>query len=122
MGVHALGADAAVEGLSEGIVGWLARPREVEDNAALVGLQVEIAGDELGPLVDTDGRRVADRRTDPVERLNHILAPVAEPRIKHRREPRERVDDYQHAQLRPVASWLASDPFKHFDDVGRRGS
>ena len=43
---------------------------------------------------------IADLRADPFERLHHVLAAIAEPRIEHRREARERVDDRQHADLR----------------------
>ena len=77
MGVHALGADPAVGGFGEGVVGGFAGPREVERDAPRIGPDVEIAGDELTALVDADRRRVADRQTDPIERLDHIFSPVA---------------------------------------------
>lgn len=47
MRVHALGPDAAVEGLGEGVVRRLPRPGEIERDALGVSPQVEIAGDEL---------------------------------------------------------------------------
>ena len=40
MDVEAFGPEAA-EGLNERVVGWLAGPREVDRNAALVGPQVK---------------------------------------------------------------------------------
>ena len=50
--VQAFGAELAVEGLDEGVVGRFARPREVEDDAALIGPQIEIARHELAALIE----------------------------------------------------------------------
>ena len=41
MDVQALGPEATVEGLDEGIVGRLARPGEVERDTALVGPKIQ---------------------------------------------------------------------------------
>lgn len=60
MGVEAFAAELAVERLDEGVIRWLARPGEVQLDAALIGPQVEIAGDELRSLVDPDRPRIAD--------------------------------------------------------------
>jgi len=70
VGVHALGANTAVEGFGEGVVGRLARSREVERDAPGIGPDVEIAGEELAALVDADRRRVAtcgSRPSPPAE-------------------------------------------------------
>lgn len=60
MGVEAFAAELAVEGFDEGIIRWLARPREVQFDTALVGPEIEVAGDELRSLVDPDRPRIAD--------------------------------------------------------------
>ena len=57
--VQTFGPELAVERLDEGVVGRLAGPGEVERHAFRVGPQVEIAGDELGALIDTDRARIA---------------------------------------------------------------
>jgi hypothetical protein len=106
--VHALGPDAAVEGLGEGVVGGLARPGEVQRHTPCVGPQVEVAGDELGPLVDPDRLRIADRGTDLFEGSNHVLAAIRDAGIERRREPRERVDHRQHPDL-PAGRQLVVD-------------
>ena len=49
MSVQALGPEAAVEGLDEGIVSRLAGPAEVQGDAMGIGPQVQVPGDELGP-------------------------------------------------------------------------
>lgn len=40
---------------------------------------------ELAPLIDADRVRIPDPATHPVERSDHILAAITEPRIEHRR-------------------------------------
>ena len=82
--VHALGPNAAVECLGEGVVGGLARSGEVECDTLGVGPQVEIAGDELGPLVDPDRLRIADRGTDLFEGSNHVLAAIRDAGVEGR--------------------------------------
>lgn len=62
------------------------RPGEVEDDARLTGSQIEIAGDELRALINADRRRIIDGSADPFKGQDHVLAPVAEPRIHGRRE------------------------------------
>jgi hypothetical protein len=52
--VQELAAQAAVKPLNESIVGRLARPREVERDAVLIGLAVERLRDEPRPLVYSD--------------------------------------------------------------------
>lgn len=47
VGVQALGPEAAVKGLDEGVIRGLAGPREVQGDA-------KVAGDELRALVDPD--------------------------------------------------------------------
>lgn len=47
--VHALGPDAAVERVGEGIVRRLARSREVQRHALRVGSQIEVARDDSAP-------------------------------------------------------------------------
>lgn len=65
----------------EGAVRRLARPAEVERDAAGGGPEVEVPGDELGaPSSTRIVFQIADRRAHPIEglkRLNHILGAVA---------------------------------------------
>ena len=100
MRVEALGAKSTVERLNERIVRWLSRPGEVERDVVLIGPQIEIAGDELGALIDADRVRIVDLSTDTFEGRHHILAAVAEPRIDRRGEPREQIHDGENAQPR----------------------
>ena len=53
--VQAFASELAVEGFDEAVVGRLARPREVENDALLVSPQIKIPGDKLRALIDTDG-------------------------------------------------------------------
>jgi hypothetical protein len=57
------------------------------------------AESELRALVHADRLRIADCLAYPLKRRHHILAPVAEPWIQHRREPRERVHHRQNPKL-----------------------
>lgn len=77
--VQALGTELPVERFDEGVVRRLARPRELEFAALLVGQELEVVGDELGDLVSTDRLRIADRRANPLQYPDHVLGPVAEP-------------------------------------------
>lgn len=52
--VQALSANASVERVDESIVRRLARPQEGQGDALGVRPQVELATDELGPLIDPD--------------------------------------------------------------------
>jgi hypothetical protein len=72
VGVHALGPEAAVEGLDEGIVSRLAGPAEVQGDPVGVGSQVLVPGDELGPLIDSNGLRIAQPAAGPVQGLDHV--------------------------------------------------
>jgi len=62
--VQALAAEAAVERLDEGVIGGLARPREVQGDALGIRPQVEVAADELGALIDPDRPRIAKLPAD----------------------------------------------------------
>ncbi len=68
MGVQALRPEAAVEGLDERVVGRLARPREVQHDVVLVSPQIEVAGDELRPLIDPDRLRIVNDSAGLIER------------------------------------------------------
>ncbi len=92
-------AELAVERFDEGVVRRLSRAGEVEGHAMEVGPEVEVAGDELGALVDPDRLREPDFGADPIERRDDVAGAVAEPRIDRRREARPSVDDGRHAQL-----------------------
>lgn len=82
--VQALAAEASVERLDEGVVGRFPRAGEVQCDALGIGSQVEVAADELGPLIDPDRLRIAQFRADPLQRGDDILGPVAEAGIDSR--------------------------------------
>ena len=84
VGVEAFGAELAVEGFDEGIVGRLAGAGEVEDDALVIGPQIEIAGDEFRALIDTDRLRIAGFTADPFQCLNDVLAAIGEPGVDGR--------------------------------------
>lgn len=81
--VKAFSAEPAVERLNEGVVGRLARAREVEDHPALIGPEVHIARDELAALVDPNRLGIARCAAHPVERCHDIFAAVAVAHIEH---------------------------------------
>src|SRR5262249_54046852 len=54
MRVQTFGSEFALERFGEGIISELARPGEVQRDAALIGAQVEIARDEFAALIDAD--------------------------------------------------------------------
>lgn len=105
MRVQTFGAKLAVERFDKAVVGRLAGPREVENHTALIGPQIEIARDELRALVNTDALGIPEDPADPLQSLHDILSSKTEPCVDRRREPRECIDDRQHAEFaRPVAS------------------
>lgn len=57
MCVRTLRPEHAVEGLDKGVVGRLARPREVEDHAGPTGPRIEAVRHEPCPLIDADRQR-----------------------------------------------------------------
>ena len=81
------------------VIGGLAGTREVEHNTLLVSPEIQIARDKLRPLIDTDCLRVSEFLADLLERLNHILAPVAEAWIHGWRVARECINDGQDTDL-----------------------
>jgi len=54
MRVQAFGSEFAIERFDEGVISGLARPGEVQRDAALIAPQVEIARDEFAALIDAD--------------------------------------------------------------------
>ncbi|MET4690198.1 hypothetical protein ABIA22_006563 [Sinorhizobium fredii] len=108
--VQALRPELAVERLDKGIVGRLAWSREVQLDVALIGPQIEVAGDELAALIDPDRLRIAYGSACHVQCGYDILAPVAEARIDDGKK-REKVSTTVRIRiLRPVAnlSWTKS--------------
>ena len=72
MRVEALGAKSAIERLDERVVRRLARPGEVERDVVLIRPQIEVAGDELGALIDADRVGMADLSTDAFQRRQFL--------------------------------------------------
>lgn len=99
VGVQAFAFELAVEGFDEAVIRWLAWPRKIQLGALLVRPDVEIAGDELRSLVDTDGLGVANGLADALQGDHDILAAIGETRIDGRRKMTEGIDDRQHADL-----------------------
>lgn len=62
--VQTLGPELAVEPFDERIVRRLARPREVENDTAMIGPEIEIARDELRSLIYSDRLWIADLTAD----------------------------------------------------------
>ncbi len=66
MSVQALGAELAVEALDVAVVRRLARPGEVEDDALVVGSQVEVSRDEFAAIAHWEAcSAVADGARSP---------------------------------------------------------
>lgn len=74
MRVQALRPELAIERPDEAVVGRLAGPGELDDNALLIGPQIEITADELRALVNPDRRRIADGREDTVTKIDRKRA------------------------------------------------
>ena len=82
LGVEALVAEAALEGLHEAVFRGLAGPDEVELHAPLEGPGVERLRGELGAVVSgDDGRQMA--LGGALEQLGNALAGEADPSLKH---------------------------------------
>jgi len=99
MRVEAFLPEPSVEGLDERVIGGLTRPREVERDAFLISPEIKVARDELRALVNANGLRIANGAANPLECGHHVLTPVAEARIKNRREACERVNHGQEPDL-----------------------
>ena len=65
----------------------------------LIRPQIEIPTGELRSLIDPDALRIALAPAGPFERRHHINAPIAEPGIHCRREPRDGINDGQNPDL-----------------------
>lgn len=66
--VQALCAEAAVEGFNNGVVGQFAGSREIQNGAAQVTPDVQVALGELAALVQMNSLQIADHAAHPVER------------------------------------------------------
>jgi hypothetical protein len=62
--------------------------------------QVEVAEDELRPLIDPNGLRIANLVAHPFQSQDDVLAAIAEPGIDRWREPREGVHHRQDVKRR----------------------
>ena len=99
MCVQAFGSELAVKAFDEAVVRRLTRSREVQNDAFLIGPEIEIARDKLRSLINTDCFWIANIFADALECLNNILAPIAKTRIHNRRESTKRIDNRQDADL-----------------------
>src|SRR3546814_19824783 len=99
MGGQAFRPQPAFERLDERVVGRLAGAREVEDDAALISPEIEIAGDELRALLHTDRLGIAGWPAHPVQGRDHVLPAVAETRVEHLREAWEDVNHRSHLSI-----------------------
>lgn len=71
-GGQAHGPERAVVGLDEPVVGGLAGAGEVQGHVVRAGPQVEVARDELAPVVDRDRPWTAEVPADPLQRPDHV--------------------------------------------------
>jgi hypothetical protein len=101
-------SEATIEGFDEGIVGRLSWSGEVERDSPLISPQVQIVGDELGALIDTDRCRESRFSPDPFEHLHDAGAAECEARLERRREPR--ISPQQLATVRKTACSSADQP------------
>ena len=81
--------EAAIEGLDDGIIGWVDREREVQDYAALVSPEVHVARDEVAALLYADGLGIAGRLALPVERRHDNFTRVAVAHVEQGQVTRE---------------------------------
>lgn len=59
-----------------------ARPAEVQHDIVLVGPQIEILEDDLGPLVDLDASWPVILGSNPLEGFDHVAATVTGPGLE----------------------------------------
>ncbi len=93
MRVQAFDPKPAVESFDESIVGWLARPAEVERDATLVSPEIEITRYKLGSAIDADRCWQTDLCGDLVQNLSDVGTTERESSLQRWREPGERIDD-----------------------------
>lgn len=62
--------------------GGLAGPGEVQRHPLRIGPQIEVAGNELRALVDTDHPWIAHLGADLFQGRDHVLGPIAEAWIR----------------------------------------
>ena len=87
MRVQTLCPELAIVAFDEGVVCWLDRSREVQNDILLIGPQIQIARGKLRSLIDTDRFWIARFLTYLFEGLNPVFATIAEPGIGGGREP-----------------------------------
>ena len=63
----------------------LAVPAEVQRDAIQIGPKTHVARDGFAAIIGSDGLRITDRGTQPVQGLDDIVDTVSEPRADARR-------------------------------------
>ena len=99
--VQAFRPEFRIERLDEPVVGGLSGPREVRRDIVGIGPEIEVAGDELVAVIDSNGLRIADLGADPLQGLDDILPAIGEPGIGRRTEAGMGVD---HGQGEPLCA------------------
>src|SRR5450432_856900 len=79
--IQTFGAEFAVEGFDEGIVGRFARPAEVERHALHVSPEIEVLADKLRTVIDADRPGTAEHCRAAFERFDNIASPITVPDI-----------------------------------------
>src|SRR5579863_205154 len=102
VGIAAFGAELAVQAFDESVVGWLAGSAEVERHIVQEGPEVELPADELGTVIETNGLGIANLVHCLLKRGDDIGTAVGLAHVDRRRQPREGVDDGQHADLATI--------------------
>jgi hypothetical protein len=73
VGVQTRVAELVIQALDEGVVGGFTGSAEVERHIVREGAEVELLADELGPVVETNGLRIADLVRGLLKRRDDIL-------------------------------------------------
>ena len=124
-GIEAFCPDAAVEGLSKGVIRRFAGPAEVEHDTVRPGPQVEILRDEFWPIIQTNPLRPTIYRREPIQGLHDICTAVARPHIERRRQRLKLSMIDSTRILRPSNSWSdrkSIDQHSFGADAGGRSS
>ena len=91
--------ERAVEGLDEGIVGWLAGSAEVELHTVVMGPEIHHPPGEFATVVDEHARRGTTSANQRVANPNHIFAAQSGSHFDRQCFPAENVDDRQRPKL-----------------------
>ena len=119
MHVQAFFAEPAVERLNRGIVGRLAPPTEVEDDAVGVHPQVHRRADELRAVVAVDALRQSAFEAQTFERADDISTTESLTGVDGQAFARQQIEDCQRSEASPICELVGDEV--HRPDVIPRG-